>query len=51
MDFSIREIIRDTRAGINTRLDMLEMLIQNARPQNQYQSNAIDTSNIEIMLQ
>jgi hypothetical protein len=51
MDFSIREIIRDTRAGINTRLDMLEMLIQNARAQNQYQSNAIDTSNIEIMLQ
>ena len=48
MDFSIREIIRDTRAGINTRLDMLEMLIQNARP---LPSTSVDTSNIEIMLQ
>jgi hypothetical protein len=48
MDFSIREIIRDTRAGINTRLDMLEMLIQNARP---LRSTSVDTSNIEIMLQ
>jgi outer membrane biosynthesis protein TonB len=48
MDFSISEIIRDTRAGINTRLDMLEMLIQNARP---LPSTSVDTSNIEIMLQ
>ena len=48
MDFSIREIIRETRAAINTRLDMLEMLIQNGKPQNQ--SNHVDLSNIEIML-
>ena len=51
MEFSIREIIRDTRASINTRLDMLEMLIQNAKPFPQHQSNPVDTSNIEIMLQ
>jgi hypothetical protein len=53
MEFSIREIIRDTRVSINTRLDMLEMLIQNnkAQPMNQHQSNPVDTSNIEIMLQ
>ena len=51
MEFSIREIIRDTRVSINTRLDMLEMLIQNAKPFPQHQSNPVDTSNIEIMLQ
>jgi hypothetical protein len=51
MDFSIREIIRETRVAINTRLDMLEMLIQNSKPQHQNQSNPVDTSNIEIMLQ
>jgi hypothetical protein len=53
MEFSIREIIRDTRVSINTRLDMLEMLIQNnkAQPMNQHQSNPVDISNIEIMLQ
>ena len=50
MDFSIREIIRETRAAINTRLDMLEMLIQNSKPQHQNQSNPVDLSNIEIML-
>lgn len=50
MDFSIREIIRETRAAINTRLDMLEMLIQNGKPQHQNQSNPVDLSNIEIML-
>ena len=48
MDFSIREIIRETRAAINTRLDMLEMLIQNSKPMNQ--SNPVDLSNIENML-
>ena len=50
MDFSIREIIRETRAAINTRLDMLEMLIQNSKPQHQNQSNPVDLSNIENML-
>jgi len=51
MEFSIREIIRETRVAINTRLDMLEMLIQNSKPFPQHQSNPVDTSNIEIMLQ
>jgi len=50
MDFSIREIIRETRAAINTRIDMLEMLIQNSKPQHQNQSNPVDLSNIENML-
>jgi hypothetical protein len=50
MDFSIRDIIRETRASINARLDMLELLIQNGKPQIQIQSNPIDLSRIEFML-
>uniref|UniRef100_A0A6C0IHN0 Uncharacterized protein n=1 Tax=viral metagenome TaxID=1070528 RepID=A0A6C0IHN0_9ZZZZ len=50
MDFSIRDIIRETRASINARLDMLELLIQNSKPQIQIQSNPIDLSRIEFML-
>ena len=48
MDFSIREIIRETRASINARLDMLEMILQNGKPS--VSSNPVDLSRIEFML-
>jgi len=46
MDFSIRDIIRETRASINARLDMLELLIQNCKPS----SSPVDLSRIEFMI-
>jgi len=48
MDFSIRDIIRETRASINARLDMLELLIQNGKPS--VSSNPVDLSRIEFMI-
>ena len=51
MDFSIRDIIRETRASINARLDMLELLIQNGKPSiPKDQSNPVDLSRIELMI-
>jgi hypothetical protein len=48
MDISIREIIRETRASINARLDMLEMIIQNGKQS--VSSKPVDLSRIEFML-
>ena len=48
MDFTIRDIIREARASINARLDMLELLIQNGKPS--IPNNSVDLSPIEFML-
>jgi len=51
MDFSIRDIIRETRASINARLDMLELLIQNGKPSSSpVPSEPVDLSRIEFMI-